>query len=65
VLGRSFSNLAGDCPYTVDDMPLRTAWLDGFSAGRVGLNASQPDGSFRKKDSPEAQAEKPPAVEGR
>lgn len=62
--GASLSFTAGDCPYDVDQMQLRRRWLDGFSAGRVGLAASQPNNSFRKEDSREAQGGKSPAVEG-
>ncbi len=63
--GQHLPSTAGDCPFDVDQMPLRQRWLDGFSAGRIRLDAAQPVGSFDKEDSPEAQTDRPPAVEGR
>lgn len=33
--GRDTENFAGDCPYSDFLAPLRQAWLDGFSVGRV------------------------------
>jgi hypothetical protein len=63
--GRDLSYTAGDCPFGVDQMVLRQSWLDGFSAGRIILHAAQPDNTFNKEDSPEAQADRPAVVEGR
>lgn len=33
--GCDADSYAGDCPYSNFLMPLRHAWLDGFSVGRV------------------------------
>ena len=43
-LGRASGELSrsqvADCPYRHDVMPLRGAWISGFSAGRVLINAA-------------------------
>ena len=50
--GASRASSAGTCPYTHDQLGLRMAWFDGFSAGRAALRAA-PSAEERSDQPPE------------
>jgi ribosome modulation factor len=37
VAGKNPEAMASSCPYSHDEMPMRFAWLDGFSEGRISF----------------------------